>query len=140
MKKKHKLDIINFLSLHRKFTNVQTWTKKKRENYEGLTNYLNNCYGEITINSGRDSKTTKVHLKNEFTFFRVPEKQTGKLMPYRGLMVMMICVNREKFNHFLKVYPVEINEENLENMIKREALKDYKFYLKKIKQGGKITY
>lgn len=128
MKRTHKFDISDFLVLHRKFTNEQTWTKKKRECYEALNNYLDYCLGEITINSGRDSNTTKVHMKNEFTFFRVPEKQTGNLLPYRGQMVIMICVNREKFNHYLKVYPVEFNEEQLEEMVKKEKLNKYLYY------------
>lgn len=67
-------------------------------------------------------------MKNEFTFFRVPDKQTGNLMQYRGQIVIMICINREKFNHFLKVYPVEINEKQLEEIVKKVKFKKYLYY------------
>jgi hypothetical protein len=125
---KKKIDIKDFIKLHKKFSKEKNWNKKKKEYHEDLYTYLNNCSGEITIKSNRDSQTTKVHLKNEFTFFKVNNLQKGKLLPYRGKLVMMICMDRRKFNHLLKVYPLDINEEQIKLTIMIENLKQYTLF------------
>ena len=62
---------------------------------------------KIEINSNRDSKTTKVHLTNGFTIFKVPIDQLGKMKELRKKWVLMYCSYKYKFNYTLWVFPLD---------------------------------
>jgi hypothetical protein len=107
-----KLDLEEFLYHYREFYLIPTWNQEKRDSHIKLTEFLSGIEN-VEISSSRDSSTTKVHVQNGFTIFKVPEKQLGKMIPYRGLWVLMYCVEREKFKHYLKVFP--LNKEIYKN-------------------------
>lgn len=105
---------------HQEFIEIPTWTKDKRTKHDQLTNYLDSCPG-CYITSSRDSDTTKVHLTNAFTIFKVPSYQRGNMMKYRGQWVLMYVRFRLKFQHFLEVFPLEegIDKEYSQELKKR---------------------
>jgi hypothetical protein len=100
------LELDIFLKYHQEFIEIPTWTKAKRTKHDELTNYLDSCSG-CYITSSRDSDTTKVHLTNAFTIFKVPTNQRGYMMKYRDKWVLMYMKFRLKFQHFLEVFPLE---------------------------------
>lgn len=106
MNKRKLLDLDEFLKYHHEFIEIPTWIKAKRLKYDQLTNYLDSCAG-CSITSSRDSDTTKVHLKNAFTIFKVPTYQRGYMMEYRDKWVLMYVRDRLKFQHFLEIFPLK---------------------------------
>jgi hypothetical protein len=119
------LDIKTFLGHYRKFYSISTWTQEKRDSHEKLTEFLSGNV-HVEISSSRDSSSTKVHIQNGFTIFKVSEKQLGKMKPYRGLWVLMYCVRREKFKHFLKVFPLNKGIQKDESLsLKKEFKYNY---------------
>ena len=128
MKTKKVIDTLNFYAKHKKFTSEPTWTKKKYALLEELEGSMPFVEGTTNISSNRDSNTTRVHAKYHFTFFRVPAKQTGYMLPLRGQMVLMICKGRDKFTHYLEVSPIDFDEDQIRELVKKEKLNDYLYY------------
>jgi hypothetical protein len=122
------LDPKDFIEIHKKFTKEETWNKKKKALFEEFERYLISCADTVYITSNRDSNTTRVHGKYHFTFFRVHEKQTGNMIPLRGQMVLMICMGREKFTHYLEVYPTKYDEAEIKVLIKNKRLRKYLYF------------
>ena len=120
-----KLNLEEFLNYYRKFYSIPTWTKVKRKNYEELIKFLNK-HKNICISSSRDSNTTKVQVRNGFTIFIVPYDQRGKMIPYRGMWVLIYCIEREKFKHYLEVFILDkgINKKE-SHSLKKEF--DYRY-------------
>ena len=120
MSKPKLLELDVFLKYHQEFIEIPTWTKDKRTKHDQLTNYLDSCHG-CYITSSRDSDTTKVHLTNAFTIFKVPSYQRGNMMKYRDKWVLMYVRFRLKFQHFLEVFPLEegIDKEYSQELKKR---------------------
>tara|TARA_B110000027_G_C15979047_1_gene237851 strand:+ start:18 stop:404 length:387 start_codon:yes stop_codon:yes gene_type:complete len=102
----HKLKLKRFLRFYKKFDFHPSWTKEKHNEYSRLQKYLEGCL-KIEINSNRDSKTTKVHLTNGFTIFKVPIDQLGKMKELRKKWVLMYCSYKYKFNYTLWVFPLD---------------------------------
>jgi hypothetical protein len=128
MKEKKLLNPKDFLQIHKKFIEEETWTEKKKALLKEFERYLSSCANPVYISSNRDSNTTRVHRKYHFTFFRVREKQTGNMIPLRGKMVLMICTNREKFTHYLEVYPTNYDEAQIKELIKNKRLRKYLYF------------
>jgi len=128
MAKKKLLDPKVFIEIHKRFTNVATWTKEKKVLYNEFEGYLGSCSDTVYITSNRDSNTTRVHAKYHFTFFRVRDKQTGNMLPLRGKMVLMICTARDKFTHYLEVYPSLFDEEQIMELIHNQQLDKYLYF------------
>lgn len=100
------LELDVFLELHKNFINIPTWTTKKKVQYKLLAKYLNGCI-KSTIASDRDSRTTKVHLTNSLTIFKVDSNQQGTMKTYRNKWVLMYMSYRSGFTHYLNVYPLK---------------------------------
>ena len=115
-----KLDLEEYLNYYRKFFSIPTWTKEKHDFHDVLLGFLQGLE-KVEISSSRDSSTTMVHVQNGFTIFKVPEYQLGKMIPYRGMWVLMYCVRREKFKHYLKVFPLDKGIQKIESVtLKKE--------------------
>ena len=106
MRKKRYLDLDKFLRFHENFINIPTWTSKKRTEYDQLRGYMNSCR-KSEITSSRDSNTTRVQRTNSFTIFEVSSGQRGTMKIYRDQWVLMYVSYREKFQHFLEIYPLK---------------------------------
>lgn len=120
MSKRKYLELEKFLNYYREFHSIPTWTKEKRKKYENLWGLMNKSEF-VNISSSRDSDTTKVHVQNGFTIFEVPKKQLGNMIPYRGKWVLMYCGYREKFKHYLQVFPLDKGIQKIESSsLKRE--------------------
>jgi hypothetical protein len=102
-----KFQLNKFLKFYKKFNFHPTWTKDKHKEYSILRLYLEGIISKVEISSNRDSKTTKVHLANSFTIFKVPIDQLGKMKEFRNQWVLMYCYYRYKFNYKLWVFPLE---------------------------------
>ena len=100
------LELNVFLELHKNFINIPTWTTKKKAQYKLLEKYLNGCI-KSAITSDRDSQTTKVHIKNSLTIFKVHSNQLGTMKIYRNKWVLMYMSHRSGFTHYLNVYPLK---------------------------------
>lgn len=122
------IDLFEFYNKHKPFTQLISNVDKRRHFQYELQSYFDLFAGKVTIHSHRDSKTTRVHNTFQFTFFRVPINQRGKMINLRGRMVMMICTGRERFTHYLEVYPIDLNEEQIREFINTNALNNYSYF------------
>ena len=99
------MDLNDFLEKYNDFSDIVTWTKDKRKKYDELCECLySNKYVQIV--SKRDSNTTKVHCQNDFRIFKVSKSQRGYMSVYRNQWVLMYCEHREKYTHYLLVFPL----------------------------------
>ena len=105
--------LTEFLLMHKSLIKHKTWSSDKKKCLEKLHEFLACQKNRIFIKSHRDSKTTRVHLKYQFTIFRVPPKQNGNMSSIRGQMALMICMDRNKFTHYLEIYPIDANENDI---------------------------
>ena len=122
------IDTLLFYEKHKKFTSELTWTKTKYALLKELEESMPFVEGTTYISSNRDSNTTRVHGNYHFTFFRVPPKQTGYMLPLRGRMVLMICTGRDKFTHYLKISPIDFDENQIKELVRKKRLKKYLYY------------
>jgi hypothetical protein len=124
--------LTEFLVLHKSLIKHKTWSSDKKKCLEKLQEFLACQNNRIFIKSHRDSKTTRVHLKYQFTIFRVALKQNGNMSPVRGQMALMICMNRNKFTHYLEIFPIDANENDIFNVQNLYGESDSIYYINSV--------